>query len=112
MAFVTGLISLTLDSILGGSSDWFATLGGTAASLGPLMVLAALAPGLALVPLAPTQTIFAWLVLMAVVLHFLGPAPAAERSLVGVLSVLQATAAGLLLSLAVALHRVRPVRPG
>lgn len=112
VATLVAAVGLALDSILGGPLEGLAALGGIAACLGPLMVLAALAPGLALLPLARTQTIFVWLVLMTVVLQFLGPGPAPERPLVGVLSVLQATAAGLLLSLAVALHRVRPVRPG
>ena len=63
--------------------------------------------GLALLPLGRTQTVFTWLVLTALVLHFLWPGWRSGRTLVDLLCVLQATAAGLLLSLAVTLHRAR-----
>ena len=108
MAAVVALAAVTLDSIYGSPPGWAPPLGMAAACLPPLLILAALAPGLALVPLGRTQAIFVWLVMMALVLHFLWPGPVVVRPLVGVLSVLQATAAGLLLSLAVTLHRVRP----
>jgi len=105
---VVALSTVTLDSIYGSPSGWGPPLGLATACLPPLLILAALAPGLALVPLGRTQAIFAWMIVAALVLHFLWPDPVAVRPLVGVLSVLQATAAGLLLSLAVTLHRVRP----
>ena len=108
IAAIVALAALTLDSICGFPPAWAPPLGLAAACLPPLLILAALAPGLALVPLGRTQAIFVWLVMMALVLDFLWPGPAVDRSLVGVLSVLQATAGGLLLSLAVTLHRVRP----
>ena len=108
IAAIIALAALTLDRIYGSSPTWVPPLGVAAGCLPPLLVLAALAPGLALVPLGPTQTVFVWLLVMILVLNFLCPGPAVDRPLVGVLSVLQATAAGLLLSLAVTLHKVRP----
>ncbi|MHC5069805.1 MAG: hypothetical protein ACYTGO_04895 [Planctomycetota bacterium] len=105
---VVGLAAITADSICGVAPGWSQLLGIAASGLPPLLVLAALAPGLAQLPLGRTQTIFTWLVLMALVLHLLWPGWAWDKPLVDVLSVLQATAAALLVSLAVTLHRVRP----
>ncbi len=102
-----GLAAITLDSIYGLPPEWGQLLRIAATCLPPLLVLAALAPGLALLPLGRTQTVFTWLVLMALVLHFLWPGWRSDRTLVDLLCVLQATAAGLLLSLAVTFHRAR-----
>lgn len=100
--------AISLDSMFGAPLAWAAPLRLAASCLPPLAILAALAPGMALLPLGRTQAIFVWLLVTASVLNFLWPGPAPDRALVGLVSVLQATAAGLLLSLAVTLHRVRP----
>ncbi len=105
---VTAAFAFALDSIAGGPRDWRPTLHLAGACLPPLLILAAVAPGFALLTMGRTQMIFVWLVAAALVLHFLWPGPVVDKPLVGLLSVLQATAAGLLLSLAATLHRVRP----
>ena len=101
------MAGIALDACYGIAPEWNRLLGTAAACLPPLLALGAVAPGLALVPLGRTQTVFTWLLLMALVLHFLWPGWRSDWPLVDLLGVLQATAAGLLLSLAVTLHRVR-----
>ena len=104
---ITGLAGIALDGLYGIAPQWTRLLGAAAACLPPLLVLGAMAPGLALVHLGRTQTVFTWLVLMALVLHFLWPGWRSDRPLVDLLGVLQATVAGLFLSLAATYHRVR-----